>query len=83
MSLIKYQYGIYDGDSFTPGNLRISQNVGIFECHLVTSTEARIYMRVSTARAVKTETSKKIRQKKGSFFFLIFSTCVAPVLFYK
>ncbi len=37
-----------------------------------------------TAGAVKTETSKKIRQKKnGSFFSLIFSTCVAPVLFYK
>jgi hypothetical protein len=37
-----------------------------------------------TAGAVKTETSKKIRQKKTArFFFLIFSTCVAPVLFYK
>ncbi len=33
--------------------------------------------------AVKTVTSKKIRQSKRLIFFLIFSTCVALVLFYK
>jgi hypothetical protein len=43
-----------------------------------------VHQAVCTAGAVKTKTSKKIRQKKTArFFFLIFSTCIAPVLFYK